>query len=848
MADEGVSARAAGLTAAQARGRLARDGPNELPRTPRRHLARIAIGVLAEPMFLLLCAAATVYLVVGEPGEGWLLATFAGLTVALVVFQEARSERALEALRELGAPNARVVRDGAELRIPASAVVVGDALLVGEGERIPADARLIRSEALEVDESLLTGESFPVAKRPSSSTDSGSSEHAIYAATLVVRGHAIGEVTATGPRTRAGAIGVSLARIEAEPTLLQKTVARLVRWFGACAFGVTAAVVALHGIAYGDWIQASLNGIAIAMSLLPEEFPMVLAVFLALGAWRLAQAKVLARRPAVIETLGAASVLCVDKTGTLTENRMRLRSLSAHGQRLDLDGAERELPETFHRLLEHAILASKRRAIDPMEHALGAVGRDTLTGTEHLHAEWPLEREYGLTPDFPAISRVWQSGRGRRMIAAKGAPETIAEICRLNEHDRARMRAEVERLADQGLRVLAVASTEAREGVLPSDPRALHLRFEGLLGFADPLRASAPAALAEARRAGIAVVMITGDHPRTAHTIAAQAGIERPGECLVGSDLDALDDLALQRAVRRVRVFARIRPEQKLRIVEAFKAAGEIVAMTGDGVNDAPALKAAHIGLAMGARGTDVAREAAGIVLLDDDFARVVAGVRLGRRIFDNLRKVLMYIAGIHLPVACLAILPLLLGLPPLLLPVHVVLIEMIIAPTCSIAFESLPEERDIMDRPPRSPRQPLIGRSQLALAAVPGVAILVAALGSYALALAAGFEVPSARAIALIALTVGNLMLARVMATPGSTLARLIEPGHGAHWIVSAVALGIVAAAVFIPGVASLFQLAYVPIAWAVGAIGVGAAAPLSFDLLERLPTVRRILDVRAA
>ena len=843
-----------GLDADEALRRLAQHGPNELPRPPRRGPLRLALGVLSEPMFLLLALAAAIYLAIGDLAEGAMLAGFALLTIGLVVVQQVRSERAIEALRALGAPVARVVRDGIERRIAAREVVPGDLLVVGEGERVAADAVLRRCDQLSLDESLLTGESVPVRKLVAGTTEvataapGGDDEPWVWAGTLVVRGHGIAEVAATGVATQAGRIGVSLATIEVEQTLLQRTVGRLVRSFGVIALLVSAAVVALYGLLRGDWLEGVLAGIALAMAMLPEEFPMALAVFLALGAWRLAKLNVLVRRPAVVETLGAASVLCVDKTGTLTENRMRVRVLVNDAGELVLRGDERELPEPWHRLLEYGVLASKRQAIDPMDLATTSLGRSTLAQTEHLHAEWPLQREYGLSPELPALSRAWRRGDGGAVVAAKGAPEALATLCRLDAPARERMLGEVERLARRGLRVLAVGAGELPCDALPEQAAALVLEFLGLLAFEDPLRPSVPAAVAEARAAGIEVAMITGDFPATALAIAREAGIACEAGAVTGPQIDALDDGALAARVRAVRVFARIRPEQKLRLVEAFKAGGAVVAMTGDGVNDAPALKAAHIGIAMGSRATDVAREAAGIVLLDDDFSHLVDAVHLGRRIFDNLRKTLTYIVAIHVPIAGLALLPILAGMPPLMFPAHVVLVEMVIDPVCSIAFENMPAERDLMQRRPRDPREPLIGWPQLGLALVQGLLLLGACFGLYLWLLQAGRGEDEARALAFTALTAGNLMLVRVNATRGATLPQLLRPGHRSFWIIAAVASAVVGACLTVPALAELFRFTLPGAADLAGAIVAGAGAVLLFDLAKAVPAVQRALAASAA
>ncbi len=847
------SSPAAGLSSAQARAQLAQCGPNELPQAPRRGVGRIVLGVLSEPMFLLLVVAAGIYLAIGDPHESLLLAAFAALSVGLVVVQEARSERALEALRALGAPSAKVLRDGAPVRIPAREVVPGDVLLAGEGERIAADGWVLRADDLSVDESLLTGESVPVGKRARRDADAaalpapgGDGQPCAFGGTLIVRGHAQILVERTGSASAAGRIGVSLASISTEQTLLQRSIGRLVRLFGLVALATSVTVVLGYGLIRGDWVQGMLSGIALAMAMLPEEFPMALAVFLALGAWRMARVKVLARRPAMVETLGAATVLCVDKTGTLTENRMRLKALLAGDAQVELRGDERELPESVHRLLEYALLASKRHAHDPMDSAVGALAGQTLVDTGHLHADWPLEREYGLSDDLMAISRVWQ-GDGGREIASKGAPEAVLTLCRVDGAARARVLDEVQALAARGLRVLGVASGKAPAGALPDDPRAFELRFEGLIAFADPLRASAPGAVARVREAGMAVAMITGDYPSTALAIAAEAGIDTAGGVLAGPEIDALDDAALAEAVRRVRVYARIRPEQKLRLVQALKADGEVVAMTGDGVNDAPALKAAHIGLAMGDRGTDVAREAAGIVLLEDDFGRIVDGVRLGRRIFENLRKVLIYIAAIHVPVAALALAPLLLGLPPMILPLHVVLIEMVIDPICSIAFENLPERKGLMRSGPRRRDEPLIGIRQLGVGVLLGVLVFALAFALYAWLLARGQGEALARTQAFVALTVANLMLVRILASDRPVLATLLQRGHLPFWIITLVVTGVIAACILTPGLAGLFGFASPGLATLAGVVVVSILAMALIDLSKQLPPVRRTLAVQS-
>ena len=807
---------AAGLTAEEARRRLVAHGPNEITDREQHGLWVTLRGIVAEPMFLLLLAAAAIYLVLGDLGEGLLLAFFALVTVGLVIFQQRRSEHALDALRVLAAPQVRVLRDGRVQRIPARELVPGDWFLLGEGERVAADGIAREAVGVAVDESLLTGESVPVTKRASAQAPTvtaarpgGEDTAQVFAGTLVVAGHGLAEVVATGGGTEVGRIGASLADIAVAPTPLQVQLERLVRWFGGAAIASCALLVVWHGLAHGEWMRGLLAAIALGMAMLPEEFPMALAVFLALGAWRLARIQVLARRPAVVEALGAATVLCVDKTGTLTENRMAVRRLVTDGTDLTVRPGE-PLPEPVHRLLEFAMLASRRGSADPMDRALLAHGDRSLAATEHLHPQWQLEREYPLTPELLAVSQAWIDDDGDRWIAAKGAPEAVFDLCHLPAARRADLLARVTALANQGLRVLAVAEGHSAAATAAPDTAHDHdFTLLGLVGFEDPLRPSVSAAVAQARAAGIKVAMITGDHAATALAVAGQAGIDVAAGALTGEAIGHLDDAALAEAVRRVRVFARVLPEQKLRLVEAFQRLGETVAMTGDGVNDAPALKAAHIGIAMGVRGTDVAREAAGLVLLDEDFGRIVGGVRMGRHIFDNLRKVMVYITAIHVPIAGLALLPVLFGLPPLMLPVHVVLTEMVIDPVCSLAFEGAPEDPRLMQRPPRGSSDAIVGWPMLVQGLLQGGCLLAATLGLYLWALSAGRGEDVARTLSVLGLTAGNLMLVGVNTTAGLGARALVAPGSRAFWWVSALATAALALAMAWPAARQLLHFA---------------------------------------
>ena len=790
----------AGLSSDAARRRLAQWGHNELPRTRGRSFLASAAHALAEPMFVLLLVAATIYLLLGDRVEAlFLLASVAGV-LGITVYQEHRTERVLEALRDLSSPRALVIRDGVEVRIPGRDVVVDDVLIVREGDRVAADARLTECADLRVDESLLTGESVPVVKRssqPSARAPGDPRDEHVYAGTLVVKGHGIAHVTATGARSEIGRIGGSLQTLGVEATTLQAETRRLVRVLSVLALLLCSVLVAVYVVTRGEWLSGVLAGLTLAMAILPEEFPVVLTVFLALGAWRMTRVNVLTRRVAAIEALGAATVLCVDKTGTLTQNRMAVRRIYAQGRTFDVvPGSSATIPEPFAETLRISVLASEPSPFDPMERAF----HELQGGTRDVDAE--LVHRYPLSADRLVVTHVWRhAGSSRVTVAAKGAPESIVELSGLPEPASSTVLREAAAMAQAGLRVLGIAKAERDAAALPEDPRELAPQFVGLIGLADPLRPAVPKAMRECRDAGVRVVMITGDFPVTALAIAREAGLAAEPTVVSGVELDAMSEQALDEKLPGVDVFARVVPAQKLRIVGALKKQGQVVAMTGDGVNDAPALKAAHIGVAMGGRGTDVAREAAALVLLDDDFTSIVRAIRQGRRIFDNLRKAMSYLVSIHIPIAGLGLLPVMLGGPLVLFPAHIVFLEFVIDPACSVAFEAEPAEPDVMRRPPRPRRQRLIGGLPLALAILEGAMALAFTMGVYwaATASAANSE-ERTRLLAFSAVFIANLSLIFFARSGGRRVWRHIVAGNRALWMI---VLGTLAAFLCIVAVA---------------------------------------------
>ena len=794
--------------------RLQKYGYNELPSSKGRSVFATAWDVVREPMFLLLLACGTIYLILGDVQEALMLLGFVFVVLGITLYQERKTERALEALRDLSSPRALVIRGGERKRIAGREVVPDDLVVLAEGDRVPADSVVLSCTNLSTDESLLTGESVPVRKivwdgMREMTRPGGEDLPFVFSGTLIVQGQGIAKVRSTGLHTEMGNIGKALQAVPVEGTRLQKEVGQLVQRIAIVGLTLCLIVILVYGVTRGNWLQGILAGITLAMALLPEEFPVVLTIFLALGAWRLSKMNVLARRVPVIETLGSATVLCVDKTGTLTVNRMSIRKLSVDGTVHNVEQqAGVVLPEALHEIVEFGILASQRDPFDPMEKAFHDLGNLRLAETEHLHADWTLEREYSLSPELLAMSHVWKSPTGNNFVlATKGAPEAIVDLCHLDKERAKAVSDQVAGMAEDGLRVLGVAKGVFGKQPLPGEQHDFTFEFLGLVGLADPVRPTVPAAVEECYTAGIRVVMITGDHPTTARSIAMQAGIKPLDQIITGAELDKIDEAELQRRVRTINVFARMVPEQKLRLVNALKANGEVVAMTGDGVNDAPALKAAHIGIAMGGRGTDVAREAASLVLLDDDFASIVKAVRMGRRIFDHLQKAMTYIVAVHVPIAGMSLVPVLLGGSPVLLPVHILFLELIIDPACSVVFEAEPEEENVMRRPPRNPATPLFGPRILGIGLLQGASAFLVVLAIYLSSLWGWLNALDAIALSFTTLVVANLGLIFANRSWTRTIWSTLRTPNAALWWVIGGTIFFLSLALYVPFIRNMFH-----------------------------------------
>ena len=804
-----------GLSSQEVAARLKIHGFNELPAAKQPVFLNLVFKLLREPMFLLLLIGATLYFILGSKTESLMLLSFVVVIMGITCYQEHKSDKAIIALRNLSSPRVFVIRAGKGMRIAGREIVPGDIIVLNEGDSISADAELLSATNLLVDEAVLTGESHPVRKMVAANPTSfcrpgGDDLPFIYSGTQVVQGSSYARVMATGINTQMGMIGKGLAAAVIERTDLQRETDGLVRNFAIFGLVICILVAIFYGVTRTDWLHGFLVGITLAMAILPEEFPVVLIIFLALGAWRISLKNVLTRRIPAVEALGSATVLCVDKTGTLTQNRMTVCQLFAHAQHFSVPSmtVSCALPETFHQLLEYSILASQRDPFDPMEIAIKNFGVYCLKDTEHLHELWTLVHQYPLSKKLLAISQVWQSAKNKDyVIAAKGAPEAIFDLCHLELKQIKNLLEQIEIMAHKGLRVIGVAKANFANKKLPDIQHDFNFEFLGLLGLEDPIRPNVLESVRSCYQAGIRVVMLTGDYFGTAQHVAQQIGLQNPDTVIVGPELARMGDLELAQKIKTINIFARILPEQKLRIVNALKANGEIVAMTGDGVNDAPALQAANIGVAMGEHGTDVAREAAALVLLDDDFSSLVAAIRLGRRVYANIKKAITYLLAVHIPIIGMTLIPVLFKWPLMLYPIHMVFLELIIDPACSIVFEAEVEEANVMRRPPRNSREKLFNRKTVVASLWQGALVLAISLAVFMLTRFLGNKENNVRAITFAVLVISNLALIFINCSRQSFVV-----GNGvifrnrALWLISATAIVFLTAVLFIPCLRTLF------------------------------------------
>ncbi len=828
------NANLSGLSTAQAGRRQQQYGKNEL--TPQRKESFFikVLHILCEPMFLLLILAAVIYFILGEPKDGAIMLIFVVGIISIDVIQEWKTDKTLNALRDLSAPHVTVIRDGAEQKIASADLVPGDIMLICEGVKIPADGAVVFCADLCVDESSLTGEAEGVWKISSQNAEPSNDywrRDYCYAGTLVTQGTAAVEVEKIGAKTEYGKIGLGVASAPQEDTPLQKQTAGLVRTCAVIAGVLFLLVAGFTWLNLPDHsfkarlVESILSGITLAMAMIPEEFPVILTVFLSMGAWRLAKKNSLVRKLPSVETLGAVSVLCVDKTGTITMNRMTVQKTWVAA------GDEQTLLTTMG-------LGCETDVYDPMEKAMLSFCEQHGITKESLF-EGELVAEYAFTNALKMMGHVWRRD-GELIIAAKGSPERILTICDLSDEQRSAAKAQIDALASEGLRVIAVASANPQDvASIPASITDCRLNLLGLVALADPPRESVKNDIAVCNRAGIRVVMITGDSGATAAAIAKKVGMPNGDHIITGDMLEAMGDEELREAVKNVSIFSRVIPEHKMRIVKAFKENGEIVAMTGDGVNDAPALKYADIGIAMGKRGSEVSREAADLILMDDNFTTIVETVKDGRRIYDNIRKAVGYVFAIHIPIAMASLLAPLMGIAPsalLLLPLHVVLLEVLIDPTCSIVLERQPAESDIMERRPRNPNEKLLTGALLSKSVLQGLFVFAASFGAYFYTLAGSpANAPVARAMGLSIIMLANLFLVQVNSSDRDSALRSAKrlAKDWVMWAVNVGTLTLIGVILYSPLSAHL-KLAPLSMAQLFAALGLAAASVLWYDLVK--------------
>ncbi len=815
-------------------------GFNELPSSSGKSPLLIALGVVTEPMFLLLVACGTLYLILGDITEGLLLLGFVFVIMGIEYYQESKTEKALDSLRELASPRAMVIRDGEAVRIAGREVVKGDIVVLQEGDRVPADGSIVHSVNLLADESLLTGESVPVRKREWTDNDKefvpgGDDLPTVYSGSMIVQGNGLFKVTAIGSETEIGKIGKALESVNEEPTRLKREMSVLVKRLAISGAVLCIAVIAIYFLTRGDLLKGFLAGLTLAMAVLPEEFPVVLTVFMAIGAWRMSKKSVLTRKPAAIETLGSATVLCSDKTGTITKNKMEISALYNGKSSLNICN-KCDFPEEFHEIIEFGMLSSQVNPFDPMERAILNTGEAFLGGTEHFHYDWSMEKEYPLSKELLAMSRAFRNPQsGQRVIAAKGAPEAIFDLCHLTPELSSIHEQIVSVMAGKGLRVLGVAKANIENKDLPEIQHDFDFEFIGLIGLSDPVRESVPDAVAECHKAGVRVIMITGDYPVTAMNIGREIGLKNYNECITGGELSQMSDKELCEKIGSINIFARVIPEQKLKIVNALKANGEIVAMTGDGVNDAPALKAANIGIAMGEKGTDVARESSSLVLLDDNFSSIVSAVKMGRRIFDNLQKALGYIFAIHVPIAGISLIPVLTSnLPLILWPVHIVFLELIIDPACSIIFEAEREEKNVMSRPPRNQEESFFGYKKIIISSLQGVCVMLMTLVVYFTGLHFGLTGNQVRTLSFITLITSNIAIILSNRSWNENIFTILRtPNPTVKWVTGGASLFLILT-LTVPFMQQLFQFEKVNLFYIFTSVIMGLLSITGFEIYK--------------
>jgi P-type Ca2+ transporter type 2C len=816
-----------GLTDAQVLAAREKFGANQLTYKKRNRFLEAVFGLIKEPMIILLLVTSSIYFISGKVGDGIFLASAIVLVSLISLYQDSKSRDALDKLKDFTKPNCKVIRNGAAVQIKSEEVVVGDSLLVEEGILIGADGIITHSNDFSVNESILTGESMPVAK------DTSKEEHFIFSGTTVTAGLAIATVTAIGNETRLGKIGKSLESIKEEPTPLERQINNFVKKMvvaGAIVFVIVWITNYMHSKLLLDSLIKSLT---LAMSVLPEEIPMALTSFMALGAWRLMKMGIVVKQMKTVETLGSATVICTDKTGTITENKMSLAKVYVVGSQKILNADELKDQEE-NELIRVAMFASEPIPFDPMEVALHDAYKSHTTNDERANSK--LIHEYPLGGKPPMMTHVFQNSAGVKIIAAKGAPEAIINVSPLDEERKTKINDAIKTLSLDGYRLLAVGETSWNDNNYPATQQEFKFDFKGLVAFYDPPKKNIQSVLDSFYKAGIQVKIITGDNAETTSAIAKQIGFKGFDKTISGDELMKLNEEELEQRVEDTQIFTRMFPEAKLKIINALKAKNEIVAMTGDGVNDGPALKAAHIGIAMGKKGTEIAKQAASLILLEDDLSKMVDAIAMGRKIYTNLKKAIQYIISIHIPIILTVFIPLALGwvYPNIFLPVHIIFLELIMGPTCSIIYENEPMEANAMSQKPRPFTSTFFKVRELIASIIQGIIITVGTLGVYQYGVYVGLSEASTRTLVFTNLIVANIFLMLVNRSFYYSVLTTLRYKNNLVLLMIVITVALTSALLFIQPLSAFFDFELITVGQLAVGAGVGIIATVWFEVVK--------------
>lgn len=816
-----------GLTDAEVLASRKKFGSNVLESKKKNHFVEAIKGLVKEPMVILLLVAATLYFFTGNTGDGIFLAAAILLVAAISLYQDAKTHNALEKLKELSQPHCKVIRNGEVIEIMSQDVVVGDFLMVEEGSTIVADGIIVHSNDFSVNESILTGESFSVEK------DANSADNKIYMGTQVGGGLAIAEITAIGNQTKVGKIGKSIEDISSEKSMLELQINNFVKKMVIAGAVVFLLVWGINYYNSEDVLDSLLKALTLAMSILPEEIPVAFTTFMAIGAWRLMNMGVIVKQMKTVESLGSATIICVDKTGTITENKMRLDKIFT----LETDkitSVKEVLSASEKELIITAMWASEPIPFDTMEQSLHSFYARIAENDERPN--FKMVHEYPLGGKPPMMTHIFENDRGDRIIAAKGAPEALMAVSGLSDSEKEILKKKITDLAAQGYRVLGVGISKFEGTDWPKKQQHFKFKFKGLVAFYDPPKGNISKVFQDFYNAGIAVKIITGDIAETTAAIAKKVNFRGSGEVISGDDLLQLSDSELAKITSEKNIFARMFPEAKLKIINALKAQGHIVAMTGDGVNDGPALKAANIGVAMGKKGTEIAKQSASLILVNDDLSKMVEAVAMGRKIYSNLKKAIQYIISIHIPIILTVFIPLVLGwvYPNIFTPVHVILLELIMGPTCSIVYENEPLEKDSMLQKPRPFSSTFFNWSELFTSIIQGLIITAGVLTVYQIAVNDGSNEAVTRTMVFTALITANIVLTFVNRSFIYSIFTTFKYKNNLVPIIVGITVGITLLLLFVPPFTKFFQFERLDINQLGISVGIGMLSVLWFELVK--------------